>query len=322
MALIPCPNCKHLISDKAHYCPKCKYLGPFTSVTNTSNASSDPAQPTSDPGSKHRRKKKQKEKKGNGWILPLVIVALLLIGGGVGGWFYYNNIYLPKKIDAEAPRYYSFAHILNLRSSMSSGADYNKIAELPYGTELITYEHGPEWSRVKVSTPRNNGEQPQGYVSSSFLLDKSDFFLLNSIFGDTDSKDVIHTCKCRVALLNYFKEKDYIGKISNQERLEAGIDVEPNASNQWQVYSKAKTATFNSVYYKRLVNQDSKFSDFAVIIRNVADPSNKKLLYFTFDDDETPHLFYEERVPASYNYIKQIKRDGWGGNLVITYSQN
>jgi hypothetical protein len=322
MALIPCPNCKHLISDKAHHCPKCKYLGPFTSVTNTSNASSDPAQPTSDPGSKHRRKKKQKEKKGNGWILPLVIVALLLIGGGVGGWFYYNNIYLPKKIDAEAPRYYSFAHILNLRSSMSSGADFNKIAELPYGTELITYNYGPEWSRVKVSTPNYNGEQMEGYVSSGFILNKHDFFLLNSIFGDTDSKVVISTCKCRVALLNYFKENDYIGKISSEDRLDADIYVEPNASNQWQVFSKAKTAKYNSVYYKRLVNPDSKFTDFAVIIQNVADPSIKKLLYFTFDDDETPHLYYEEDVPTSCHYIKQIERGDWGGNMVVTYSQS
>ncbi|MDE6028570.1 MAG: hypothetical protein K2G23_10905, partial [Muribaculaceae bacterium] len=41
------------------------------------------------------------EKKSKGWI---VIIVLLLIACGVGGWWYYDNIYLPEKIDREAPR--------------------------------------------------------------------------------------------------------------------------------------------------------------------------------------------------------------------------
>ena len=272
--------------------------------------------------SKPKQQKKQKENKGNGWIIPVVIVALLLVGGGVGGWFYYYNIYLPKKIDAEAPRYYSFVPVLNLRSTMSSGADYNKLASLPYGTELITYEHGTEWSEVKVNSHHNNGEPLKGYVASHYILNKHDFFLLNSIFGDSDSKKIINTSKCRLALLEHFKGKGYIGKISEQERLDADIYTEPDADNQWQVFSKAEKSTNNTTYFKKLVNPDSKFTDFAVIIQNVADPSNKKLLYFTFDDDETPHLFHEETVPASYNYIKQISRGNWGGNLVVTYTHN
>ena len=250
----------------------------------------------------------------------MIISTLLLLGGGVGGWFYYKNIYKPRKIDAEAPRYYTFAHILHLRSSMSSGADFNKIAELPYGTELITYDHGEEWSKVKVSTPNYNGVQPEGYVSSDFILNKHDFFILNSIFGDTDSKDVIHSAKCRIALLNFFKEKKYIGKLSEQERLEAKIDVIPNANNQWQVFSKAKKAKYNTVYYKRVVNPDSKFTDFAVIIRNVTDPSIKRLLLFTFDDDETPHLRYEENVPKGADkYIKKIEVNYWDNTMFDVY---
>lgn len=325
MALIKCPQCGQNVSDKAIRCPKCGYPINQNTPSQGFTASGDQTpvvttgpQPVPAPAVNEPPKKKS-----HTWVIIVVIAALLLLAGGVGGWFYYKNIYLPKKIDAEAPRYYTFAHILNLRSSMSSGADYNKIAELPYGTELITYENGPEWSRVKVSKPGYDGEQQEGYVSSDFILNKADFFLLNSIFGDTDSKDVISSGKCRVALLNYFKEKGYIGKISEQERQEAGIYTVPDETNQWQVFSKAKTAKTNSVYYKRIVNPDSKFTDFAVIIHNVSSPDviQKKLLLFTFDDDETPHLYYEENVSTSDYYIKQISLDSWG-DVKVVYSNN
>ena len=322
MALIKCPQCGQNVSDKALRCPKCGYsisqsISSQESVAQVNQTPVDSTVPSDTPTSSTGSN--PPKKKSNTWVILVVIAALLLLGGGVGGWFYYKNIYLPKKIDAEAPRYYTFAHILNLRSSMSSGADYNKVAELPYGTELITYDYGTEWSRVKVSKPGYNGEQQEGYASSAFILNKADFFLLNSIFGDTDSKDVIGSAKCRIALLNYFKDKGYIGKISDAERQDAGIYTMPNATNQWQVFSKAKTAKSNSVYYKRIVNPDSKFTDFAVIILNVSSPSviEKKLLLFTFDDDETPHLYYEERVPTSGYYIKQISLDYWDGVKVV-----
>ena len=67
-------------------------------------------------------------------------------------------------------------------------------------------------------------------------MEKKDFFLLNSIFGNQDSKETIITTKCRIALLNYFKEKQYIGKIDNQMRIDAGISIVPNSTNQWQVF--------------------------------------------------------------------------------------
>lgn len=240
-----------------------------------------------------------------------VIVGLLVLAGAVGGYFYYNNTYLPEKIDREAPRYYTFANSVVLRSSKSSGADFNKVASLPYGSELITYQHDPEWSQVKVNSVSADGKKPQGYVASPFIMNKNDFYLFNSIWGDVDSKEVIATSKCRIALLNYFKERGYIGKITNEMLNEAGIHIKPNSENQWQVFSKPANSKYNNEYFKRLYDKDSKFTDFAVIIQNIS-TNERRLLYFYFDDDETPHLAAELNAPytGSIKKITIVESDG------------
>jgi len=232
-----------------------------------------------------------------------IIIGIVALVAIVGGYFYYNNVYLPEKIDAEAPRSYTFVSSLVMRSSKMSGADYNKVASLPYGTELITYNKDSEWADVKLKG-KGSEEDIKGYVSSTYLLSKPDFFLLNSIFGNSDAKEVINTSKCRLALLNYFKEKRYIGKIDEEMRKDAGISIVPNSSNQWQVFTKQKNAKPNTVYFKKLINPSSKFTDFAVIITNLKS-NEQKLLYFYFDDDETPHLATEFSAPRS-GYIRSM----------------
>lgn len=236
--------------------------------------------------------------------LIAIIAALTVLLCAVGGYLYYDNVYLPEKIDREAPRYYTMANAVVLRSSKSAGADYNKIGSLPYGTELITYEQDAEWSRVKTTSAIASGEQQTGYVASQFLLSKPDFFLLNSIFGDQESKENVFTTKCRLAVLNYFKSKGYIGKIDDQLRTEAGITTYPDSENQWQIFCKPKDAKPNNVFFKRLYDKNSRYTDFAVIIKNIVN-GNRKLLYFYFDEDETPHFLTEQDAPDGV-YINDI----------------
>jgi len=254
--------------------------------------------------------------------LYAVIAALALLIFGVGGYLYYDNVYLPEKIDREAPRYYTMANMVVLRSSRSSGADFNKIGSLPFGTELITYEYDSEWAKVKVSSPNDDGKKLEGYVARPYIIGKKDFFLLNSLFGNQDSREVIVTTKCRIALLDYFKTHGYIGNMDNQIRAEAGISTSPNGDNQWQVFCKPKDAKPNSVLFKRLYNKDSQFTDFAVIINNITN-GNRKLLYFYFDEDETPHLYTEQEAPRE-GYVKDafISYDRYSGDgqLNVVYS--
>lgn len=241
----------------------------------------------------------QEAKKSNSTLIGIIVLLAVIICG-VGGYFYYDNVYLPEKIDREAPRYYTMANVIVLRSSRSSGADFNKVASLPYGTELITYEYDSEWAKVKVNS--QTGDKQEGYVASPFIINKTDFFLLNSIFGNQNSKETIVTTKCRMALLNYFKERQYIGKIDEQVRIDAGISTSPNSTNQWQVFTKPKDAKPNSVFFKRLYNKNSQFTDFAVIITDIVS-GQRKLLYFVFDDDETSHLLAEQDAPSQGNIV-------------------
>jgi hypothetical protein len=202
----------------------------------------------------------------------VVGIALLLIISSIVGYF---GFYQPYAIDRNAPRFYSFATNTFLRSSQEAGVDYNKLGTVPYGSELITYNYGTEWSEVKWNNPEN-GESIKGFISSNYILPESDFKILNSIWGDSDSKEVINTGKCRIALLNYFRDNNYSGT--------------------WQVFSKPKEIKPNTTYFSRIADRNSKFTDFAVIIRNSTN-GERKCLIFKFDDDETSHLVYDEFAP-------------------------
>lgn len=245
-----------------------------------------------------------------GILIGIFVVALL-----VGGYLYYDKVYLPEKIDAEAPRTYTIANALVLRSSKVSGTDYNKLATMPYGTELITYNKDSEWAEVKLKG-KGSSDDLKGYVSSAFLLPKADFFLLHSIFGNSEARETVSTTKCRLALLQYYKNNGIIGKLEESMRKEAGIGVVPNSTNQWQVFTKHKDAKPNTVYYKRLINKSSKFTDFAVIITNIKS-GERKLLYFYFDDDETPHLATEFSAPQSGDIQSMESYTDYSGNIVI-----
>lgn len=257
-------------------------------------------------------------KKDNNTGLFIIMTVLFLLLACVGGYLYYDMIYMPKKIDREAPRYYTMADKVVLRSSRSSGADFNKMASLPFGTELITYERDAEWSKVKVKAPNSDDDNKEGFVASLYTLNKPDFFLLNSIFGNQDSREVVNTTKCRLSLLNYYKTNHLLGKIDAQERTEAGIKTVPNSSNQWQVIGRPKNAKQNIYLFKRLYNKNSQFTDFAVIITNIV-TGERRLLYFFFDDDETPHLLAEQPAPQE-GFIKDIyiSYNGWTGEYELS----
>lgn len=224
-------------------------------------------------------------------ILVVGISLLILIGGLIG----YFEFYVPFITDRDAPRYYSFATNTFIRSSKESGVEYNKLGSVPYGSELIIYSYESDWSEVKWMCPQT-GETINGYISTVYILNQSDFTILNALWGDNDSKEIINTSKCRIALLNYFKEFGY--------------------TNEWRVFSKTKGSPLNSTYFYRVVNSDSKFTDFAVIIRNV-NTGERKCLLFSFDDDETPHLVYEEIAPIAGD-IAKIKRSINDG-FIISY---
>ena len=331
--IIQCPKCGNLVSDKATVCPSCGASLSSTAAPEEPPKAAVEEKPTAaapeanEPAAESVPDKPtgegwyQKPEKQKGGISPVLLsIILTVVILLVGGFFLYTNVIKPNQIDKAAPRFYTFAPSVVLRSSKSSGADFNKIGSLPYGTELITYENGYEWSEVKVKSINGEGKKVKGFIASQFILEKSDFFLLNSIFGDTESKSVIETSKCRRALLYYFKEHGYIGRLSPEETAELGLPS-PTMDNQWQVFCLPKDVRTNNVYFKRVLRKDSKFTDFAVIIKNI-NTGERKLLFFYFDEDETPHFAAEESAPE-YGTIKKItlQKDGEERYLSVEYTE-
>ncbi len=235
------------------------------------------------------------EKSSFSWLIVCTAVALLLVASGVATYFFYLK---PKWRDEAAPRYYTMAQDVVMRSSKQAGVDYNFVQTLRYGTELITYEYGGDWSNVKAN-------DKEGYVASPYIIEKKDFLLLNSIWGDVESKETINTNKCRLALLNYFKEHNYIGKMTGEQQHEA-FGVYGTDREVWQVFSKGKGRTPNTIFFPHIVNPDSKFSDFAVVIKN-NNTQQRKLLLFAFLDDEKPYFVNEQSAPQ-YGDIVSIKK--------------
>jgi hypothetical protein len=230
----------------------------------------------------------EKKEKSFPWLILIVGFVLLLGAGGYVGW---SKFYVPWKTDRDAPRYYAYATNTFLRSSQMAGVEYNVLAKVPYGGELLVYNNSSEWAEVKWNTTK-------GFLSSQFILPKRDFYLLNSIWGDTESKEIINTGKCRFALLNYFKSKGYYGQINEQIRQEVFGTESVTPDLVWQVFSKQTDSKTNTTYFKRITDKDSKFTDFAVIIKNVSS-GQRKCLLFSFSEDETPRFEYEEDAPPT-----------------------
>lgn len=242
------------------------------------------------------------------WVTIAAVAALVFVGGGTGLW-YYNRVYLPEKIDREAPRTFPMVNV-QLRSSKMAGGDFNKLMTVPFGGELITYESDDEWAKVKYVSP-DAETKTEGYVAAPYLLDRKDFYILNSLFGDNDVREIIATAKVRRALLDYFKEKGYVGKLSADLMAEVGLSA--GSDNQWQVIFHHGKEKPNEVLFKRLYNKQSKFTDMAVLIENI-NSHERKMLYFRFDDDETPHLEFEGYAPVEGD-IKdiEIRRSNYQG---------
>ena len=237
-------------------------------------------------------------------LKPLLFTGagLFLLAGIVIGYLFF---YVPYKRDKDAPRYYTFSNITNLRSSQIAGTDFGVLEKLPYGTELITYTYEPEWSEVKLKTGK---KEITGYIASPFIIPEDDFFRLNSAFGDNESRECISTAKCRLALLDYLKRNHF-----NQKVNELSQNNEHN--KEWQVYAKPENVKPNTVFFPRLFDRNSKFTDFAVIIKN-NNTGERRLFIYSFTENETPVFRYEENAPRSGD-IKNIQTQKSGDKFYI-----
>lgn len=226
--------------------------------------------------------KSETSQKSHTTLIVSVTVAVVLLIGGICGYFFG---YAPYAKDRDALRTYVVANNVFLRSSQMAGVEYNVLGKVPYGSELITYNKGKEWAEVKV-----NGQK--GYVASPYLLTSDDFFLLNGVWGDTDSKECIESTKCRLAILDFYKSNHY-----------------PSGTSGWQVYTRIKEQKPNTVFYPRLYDKNSKFTDFVFMCKNNQD-GRRVMVGYSFDDEtEAPIFRFCIGVPET-GYIQNMRRVG------------
>lgn len=260
------------------------------------------------------------EKRSKTPVIIIAIAACLLILGGIFWWIYYE----PGNSDRDAARSYPIVNQY-IRSSKTVGGDFNKVASVPYGAEIIIYEDDGEWAKVKYIPEGRNSKPIEGYMVSDYLLDKQDIHLLNSIFGDEESREELSNSWVRRGLLEYYQDHDITGKIDSSTARKVGLETSPY--DQWQVFLHRGTTKPNEILFKNAYNPYADHKDLAVIIENVAS-GKKKLLYFTYDDDETPHLrlstdYYSSGIRNFYvnssYYSKQLNVEDQYGKVQSYY---
>lgn len=207
-----------------------------------------------------------------------VIAAVLLAVGAV----LYFTVYMPYAKDRDALRTYIGATSVFLRSSQIAGVDNNILGRATYGAEVITYDKGPEWSYVKV-------DGVKGYIASFYLLEKSDFELLNSVWGNEDAKEIINLFRCRLAILDFYQQHQMSGGAAG-----------------WQIYAKGTTGLPNAVTYPKVYEKNGIFANFFFIVKNNT-TGQRKLIGYSFEDDtELPVFRFVIDAPEN-GYIKRIR---------------
>lgn len=211
-------------------------------------------------------------------------VLFSILGGvalAVVGALIYFMWYVPYAKDRDAPRTYVVANNVFLRSSRMAGVEYNILGKIPYGSEVITYSKLGDWAEVKV-----NGQE--GFISSTYLIDSQNFNYLNNIWGDLDTKECIESAKCRLAILDYFK----------RNRLTSG-------ANGWQVFTRPLNQKPNTVFYPRLYDKYSKFTDFVFIVKDNT-TGHRVLVCYSFEDSTEEPIFRFSMGAAQEGYIKNV----------------
>ena len=226
----------------------------------------------------------------NNFIILLSVLAGVVLA--VGGALTYYLWYVPYAKDRDATRMYVIANDIVLHSSDDSGMASSTTKVIPYGTQTLTYDIIGDWAQVKV-------DGQEGTVAATYLLSTEDFDLLNGAWGNSNVKDCLESTKCRLAILDFYK----------LVHLESG-------ANGWQIYTKEKDMKPNAVYYPRLYDRDSKFTDFMFLVKDNQTGARRLVCYSFEDETEKPIFRFYVDAPDEGD-IKKLSP--YSGGVVVLF---
>lgn len=104
--------------------------------------------------------------------------------------------------------------------------------------------------------------------------------------------------------MKYFQDHHIIGKIDPALIKDVGDSIQNK--EVWQVFSMGKAAKLNTFIFKRIVNPNSRYTDFGCLIKNLS-TNKRKFLLFSFSDAGEPSLTGEQDAKDS-GYIQSVER--------------
>lgn len=78
-----------------------------------------------------------------------------------------------------------------------------------------------------------------------------------------------------------------------------------SGSTGWQIYTKTKGQKPNTVFYPRLYDKSSKFTDFVFVTKNNASGERVVVCYSFDNETETPVFRFKSAAPSE-GYIKML----------------
>lgn len=243
-------------------------------------------------------------------IIVIVVIGFVSIVSSCLDWLF------PEP--PESMSYYDTCYTITdvkLRSDTTEKSP--SLTVLPYGSELKDCEPVSTQLYAATYTPtsssKTKGGSKKGYVYQSYIMGQKDFTFMNSIWGTLDSRkaiedrDDLSTPKFLRAILDYYKEKGYSGKLSAEEKLYVGLK---KGAEEWQAFMRP-----GEVKYGKLVRNAPGIG---FLIEN-AKSGKRKFLYFYLGGGKAK-LHSEQDAPKSGS-IASIFYDGDEDEMKVEYKK-
>jgi len=255
-----------------------------------------------------RSKQKSSKEKKKLVLIYSIIGSILILS--IVGIFAYNKYYIPYKRDKEAARKYIIANTYKLRASrFLNDNDLNIVKSFKYGQEVLVYNEDTEWAEVKIIDKNANNEYTGFFgFPKRYLSNKKEFYEIDGVYGNIESRRLITGSYSKTAIINYLHGNNLMTDVPNNIQLELYKKVKNDPI--WQVYGFPKDYKYNSVVSAKLTENDDLC--LAVILTEKENKSNRKLLIFSFDEenDKKEKLLYIENMSSEFEGVKIL----WKGS--------